>query len=477
MMRMIYLKIVGVACLLIILGSSTLHAQQVKNVLIFLVDDLRPELGSYGNKIIKTPHIDQLASEGMVFNRAYAQQAICAPSRMSILTGLRPETIGIYDLNTPLRSVHKYVLTMPQFFKNNGFTTVSIGKVYHHGQDDKENWSIYFPKEPNSYLKPENIQLVAQLEKEGKGGNGPAYESADVDDEAYKDGRVANNAIESLGKLVDDRFLMVIGLSKPHLPFNAPKKYWDLYNRNSLVIPSRTKPEHMYPTALTNWGELRAYHGIPADGELDDELTRTLIHGYYASISYIDAQVGKVMDALDELGLREETLVVFMSDHGYKIGEYGAWCKHTNFELDVRVPLIISKGKSDKNSGVSDALVENIDVFPTIIEASGLSKQKLDGISVMPLFKSPNLDWNKAAYSLYPRGKSIMGCTVTDGNWRYTEWRDSDSQEIKGVELYSTKDNKGIAERNLAHDSQFEKEKESMRLLLEKRFPRNRGSF
>ncbi|GAA0880251.1 sulfatase [Algoriphagus jejuensis] len=456
--------------------TGPLKAQQAKNVLIFLVDDLRPELGSYGNTLIKTPHTDKLAAEGMVFNSAYAQQAICAPSRMSILTGLRPETIGIYDIFTPLRSVHKDMLTMPQFFKKNGFTTVSIGKVYHHGHDDQENWTVYFPKEPNSYLDPDNAKLMARLEAEGKGGNGPAYESADVEDEGYKDGRVARDAIETLAQLGDERFLMVVGMSKPHLPFNAPKKYWDLYDRGSLVVPSRSKPEHMFSMALTNWNELRGYHGIPAEGDLDDELTRTLIHGYYASVSYIDAQVGKVMDALDTLGLREETLVVFMSDHGYKIGEYGAWCKHSNFELDVRVPLIISAGKSQKKTNTSDALVENIDVFPTIVEACGLERPSLEGKSLMPLLESPGQGWAEAAYSLYPRGEKVMGCTVTDGQWRYTEWRDSRSQEIKGVELYSVGE-KVRAEANLAGYAKYQKDEESMRLLLEKRFPRNRASF
>ncbi|MEN8776169.1 MAG: sulfatase [Polaribacter sp.] len=468
-----------IVLLLVTLSFSSIYAQKEKpNVLVFYVDDLRAELRCYGSKTAITPNIDKLAKDGVQFNKAYVQQAICAPSRMSTLTGLRPETLGIYSIFTPLRKVHKEVVTMPQLFKQNGYKTVSIGKVYHHGSDDKKEWSTYFPKEANSYVKPENIALLKRLKAEGvKPFKGPAYENADVADEEYKDGRVSKYAIETLHKVKNDPFLMFVGLSKPHLPYNAPKKYWDLYNKNDLKIPSREKPEGMYRLALSKWGELKGYYGIPKKGDLDDELTRTLIHGYHASVSYIDAQVGKVMQTLEELDLRKNTIVIFMSDHGYKIGEYGAWCKHSNEEVDVRVPLIISREnnfKKRKTNKVSNALVENVDIFQTLVDICNLKNAPItEGKSIVPVLNNPKKKWDKAAaYSVYARGKKIMGVTTTDGKWRYTEWRNSITNQNLGTELYQHK-NSVLSFVNLSGKKKYEKVEQRMKILLETKFPRN----
>jgi arylsulfatase A-like enzyme len=459
---------------------SKISAQnETPNILIFYVDDLRAELGCYGSQTAITPNIDKLASDGVMFNKAYTQQAICAPSRMSTLTGLRPETLGIYSIFTPLRKVHKDVVTMPQLFKDNGYKTVSIGKVYHHAIDDKSSWTNHFPKEENSYVKAENITLMENLKKEGKPVKGPAFEDADVEDEAYKDGRAAKYAIETLNQIKNDKFLMFVGLSKPHLPFNAPKKYWNLYNKNDFEIPSREKPKDVYRLALTNWGELRGYHNIPAEGDLNDDLTRTLIHGYHASISYVDAQVGKVMQTLEDLDLRKNTMVIFMSDHGYKIGEYGAWCKHSNVEIDVRVPLIISRETESTNrisGATSDALVENVDIFPTLVDLCNLEGPKSDGKSLLPVIDNPSMKWDKVATSVYPRGNKIMGCTATDGKWRYTEWRDPNTHEVLAAELYNHK-NSLISFENLSGNSKYSKVEEKMKTLLESQFPKNGKPF
>ena len=467
--------------LLLIMTLHSIKAQEKQNVLVFLIDDLRTELGCYGNDMVKSPNIDKLASEGTLFTRAYSQQGICAPSRISILTGLRPETVGIYDLFTPLRSVHKEMLTVPKYFKEHGYKTVSIGKVYHHGRDDIESWTNFTQKEPNSWASQSNLELIEKFQKEGRENTrGPAFENADVPDEGYKDGRATQHAIQTLKELKNDDFVMFVGLTKPHLPFNAPKKYWDLYDKDLFVVPSRNEPINMYTNALTNWNELRAYYGIPQEGTLDDNLTRDLIHGYYASISYMDAQVGKIMTTLDDLDLRKNTLVVFMSDHGYKIGEYGAWCKHTNFELDVRVPLIISNnydGSAPQEMQVSKALVENVDLFPTLVEACNLKMPDLDGKSLLPLLKNPDVTWNDGAYSLYPRGEKIMGCTVTDGLWRYTEWRDSQTQQVKSVELYNHSDGNPVAVENLAGKTAYKRVETKMKTLLRERFPRTNYSF
>lgn len=462
------------------LGFNLVAQEEKPNVLVFFVDDLRAELGCYGSKTAITPNIDALANDGVMFNKAYCQQAICAPSRMSVMTGLRPETLGIYSIFTPLRKVHKDVVTMPQLFKANGYNTISIGKVYHHAFDDKQSWTTHFEKEDNSYLKPENIALLARLKKEnGKKLNGPAYEDADVTDEAYKDGRAAKYAIETLHKVKNDKFLMFVGLSKPHLPFNAPKKYWDLYNRTNFKIPSRDKPQDAYRLALTKWGELKNYHGIPKKGDLDDDLSRTLIHGYHASVSYVDAQVGKVMKSLEDLDLRKNTMVIFMSDHGYKIGEYGAWCKHSNVEIDVRVPLIMSRegGYKKRKSGVtSNALVENVDIFKTLVDLCGLEGPVSDGKSLLPVIDHPKQEWDNSATSVYARGKNIMGCTTTDGQWRYTEWRDSKTHEILGAELYEHKDNL-LSFKNLSGHKSYSEIEFKMKTLLEIQFPRDGKPF
>ncbi|WP_298551336.1 sulfatase [uncultured Algibacter sp.] len=446
-------------------------AQKQPNVLIFLVDDLRNELGCYGNNIVKSPNIDTLAENGILFNKAYCQQAICAPSRMSILTGLRPETIGIYDIFTPMRKLRKDIVSMPQFFKANNYKTVSIGKVYHHSRDDKDVWDIYHAKEANTYVKAESMNLIKRLKKEGKKAKGPAFEKIDIEDEAYKDGRAANNAIKALKQLKDDKFLMVVGLSKPHLPFNAPKKYWDIYDKNSFKVPSRNKPEGMFRLSLSKWGELKNYSNIPDEGDLNDNLTKELINGYYACVSYIDAQIGKIVNTLNTLDLRKNTLIIFMSDHGYKLGEYGAWCKHSNMEIDTRVPLIINYGTKTKKMK-SDALVENIDILPTIAEACGLNIHKVDGRSLLPLIDNPNKAWNQAAYSLFPRGKKYMGCTVTNGKFRYTEWRDSKTKKVLSTELFNHETHL-ITDKNLSGNFEYEMVEANMKKLLLKQFPEN----
>ena len=465
----------SVFAIIFFLLSPLISGQDRHNVLVFLVDDLRPELGCYGSEFVQSPNIDALAEEGVLFEKAYCQQAICAPSRMSILTGLRPENIGIYSIFTPLRSKHPEMITLPQFFKENGYITVSIGKVYHHTIDDKENWSIHFPKERNAYVLPENRAIV----EEG-GGKGAAYECADVEDEAYKDGRTAQHAIETLDKIKDENFVMFVGLGKPHLPFNAPKKYWDLYDPMEFNIPLKKPPIGMSPLALTIWGELRGYHGIPQEDVLDDELSRTLIHGYYACVSYIDAQIGKVMQTLENLDLRENTIVVLMSDHGWKLGEYGAWCKHTNFELDVHVPMIISRetGYKKRKANVrSDALVENVDIFPTLAEFCGLNIHATDGRSILSLTEKPNAKGDAGSYSLYARGSKYMGVTATDGRWRYTEWRNSSDQSVISSELYPCEVDYSKQGKNLTGVQKYANVERQMKALLNEKFPQNNKPF
>lgn len=445
-----------------LLSLCALGAKQ-KNVLIFFIDDLRPELACYGEEGIQSPNIDSLASGGVLFERAYCQQAICGPSRISMLSGLYPDTSGIDDLWTPLRKALPKAMSMPRYFKERGFVTASFGKVYHHRIDDKINW-VELPDRPGQLYASRAV--LASIEKRKKAARdkglsqlevssaskGPAVECAEVEDEIYQDGAVAQQAVQSLRRNREKPFFMCVGFAKPHLPFAAPKRYWDLYERNQFDVPSRSLPEGAPSIAFTKWNELRSYLGIPKEGPLSDELTMELKHGYAASVSYADAQVGKVMAELDRLGLRDDTIVVLWGDHGYKLGDHGLWCKHTNLELDTRVPFIVSapgfgKGKRSK------ALVEMVDVFPTLAALTGGEiPSSCDGKSMEPILKDPNGSFRDFALSRYPRGSTI-GYSMRTDRWRYTEWINRDSRKIMFRELF---DHQGTQRslKNLAGDQE-----------------------
>lgn len=429
------------------------------NVLFIAVDDLRPQLGCYGHPHIKSPNIDRLASQGLRFDRAYCQQAVCAPTRASLLTGTRPDTTHVYDLQTPLNTVRPDLVSIPHHFKNNGYETISLSKVFHHPNEDPQGWSAQ-PWRPTGnwvgrgYLDPASIAAMKKndtaLRAESQGrkkkgkksepklGLGPAYEGPDVPDNAYQDGLTCERAIAELRRLRGKPFFLAAGFLKPHLPFNAPKKYWDLYSPGDLELPARNRwPENMPQVAGTEWGELRAYTGIPKTGPVDDATMRELIHGYYACVSFTDAQVGRLLGELDRLGLRENTAVILWGDHGWKLGDYGAWCKHTNFEIDTHVPLILSL-PGQKNAGAAtSALVEYVDIYPTLSEACGLEiPAQCEGKSMMPLVDNPRRKWKAAAFSQYPRGGGIMGYSMRTARWRYTEWIARNTGEVTARELY-----------------------------------------
>ncbi len=429
------------------------------NVLFIAVDDLRPQLGCYGKRQMKTPNIDRLAAEGMLFERAYCQQAVCAPSRVSLLTGARPDTTRVYDLRTPLDTVLPDLISLPHHFRRHGYQTVSLGKVYHHPNEDPQAWSVP-PWQPSGdwvgrgYLNPVSVYAVrqndavlraawesaarrAQATQRPEYGRGPAFEAADVPDNAYPDGKICEKAMEEMRRLKDQPFFLAVGFHKPHLPFNAPRRYWDLYSPEDLELPERNEwPEGMPDLAGSNWGELRAYTGMPQRGPVEETSKRLLIHGYYACVSFIDALVGRLLAELERLALRRNTMVVLWGDHGWKLGEYGAWCKHTNFEPDTRAPLLLSI-PGQKNAGAkTSALVEYVDIYPTLAEACGLPiPGHCEGLSLLPLVEDPQRKWKAAAFSQYPRGK-LMGYSMRTERWRYTEWIDRAGGEIKARELY-----------------------------------------
>lgn len=442
------------------------YALNPTNVLMVAVDDLRPEMGCYGRDYMVTPNIDKLAGEGLLFENAYCQQAVCAPSRISLMTGLRPDSTGIYDLEHPLDDNLPDTLTLFQHFKENGYKTICLGKIYHHTNDDHEYIDVLDRCSADAWVSKENVALRDRLRREAKAKgldpklkeyrhftHGPPYESADVPDNTYGDGICADRAIEELRRMGDQPFFLAVGFKKPHLPFIAPKKYWDLYDPDEIVIPAKDEPKGAPSAATTNWGELRNYHGVPDEGYVSDELARNLIHGYRASVSYIDAQLGRILEELDKQGLRENTLIVLWGDHGWKLGEYGDWCKHTNFELDTHVPLIYS-GPGVPKGKRSMALVEYIDIFPTLSQGAGLHDPKVEGLSSVPLFEKPNLKWKRAAFSQYPRSRG-MGYSIRSGKWRYTEWIDREGK-LAAQELYDHSKS-DVASENLAGHPEYAK--------------------
>ncbi|MEX2173377.1 MAG: sulfatase [Pirellulaceae bacterium] len=443
-----------------LIGSSPVAAQdaaQRPNVLFIAVDDLRPDLGCYGHPEAKTPHIDALASRGMVFRRAYCQQAVCSPTRTSLLTGLRPDSTKVYDLETHFRDTIPNVVTLPQYFKSNGYHSAGMGKIYHGGLDDAKSWS-----EPHQnpggagYVLAENKQRIAAGKAQGKAagkkgkalnraGRGAAFEMADVPDNAYADGSLAEMAVAKLGELKAKQqpFFLAVGFVKPHLPFNAPKKYFDLYDPVALRLAANPqRPKDAPPFAITDFGELRSYHGIPKEGPLDEPLARQLVHAYRAATSFTDANVGRLLAELDRLGLRENTIVILWGDHGWKLGEHGGWCKHTNVENDTRSPLILAAPAkmAATQPAYCDRLVEFVDIYPTLCDLAGLPLPKhLQGTSMQPLLGNPALPWKSAAFSQYPRmhaGRRLMGYALRTDRYRYVEWQDRKSKAIVAQELY-----------------------------------------
>ncbi len=396
------------------------------NVLFIAVDDLRPTLGVYGDHIAKTPNIDALARQGMVFTQAYSQIANCNPSRSSLLTGRRPDTTQIFDLSTHFRSTLPDAVTLPEYFKKHGYFTQSFGKVFHNairgGLEDPQSWSV-------------SSTPSAQDRNDGK-----AWAAPDVPDDQLEDGRMATLAVATLPGLKvllrDKPFFLAVGFRKPHLPFLAPKRYYDLYPLEQMPLAlNPAPPRDVPPVALNGVGELKRYDGMPKAGRVPDPTARELVRGYYASVSYTDAQVGRVLAELDRLGLRESTIIVLWSDHGWHLGEHEQWTKHTNFEESARVPLIISVPGQKNRGASSNGLVELVDLYPTLCELVGFKAPPgLEGLSLAPLLEDPNRPWKRAAFTQYPRD-NVMGHSMRTERYRYAEWAEPNHAPV-GVELY-----------------------------------------
>ncbi|WP_298493907.1 sulfatase [uncultured Algibacter sp.] len=399
------------------------------NILFIGIDDLRPELGCYGSDIAVSPNLDKLASDGLLFENAYCQQAICGPSRASLLTGIRPETSGVFHNYIKFREVNPNVVTLPQHFKNNGYETVYTGKIFHHGDlDEEKSWSRLPAldsmtakgiKKPIGFALVKNIKERAEtkkamVKKYGKVAKyglamGQAYESADVPDNTYGDGYHTELAIATMKEMIakgDKPFFLGLGFNKPHLNWVSPKKYWDLYDREKIKLSTQTEsPENGATMGLHPSFELRVRSGIPKKGEIDDELALTLKHAYLACVSYVDAQIGKMITALEEAGVRDNTIIIVWSDHGWHLGDMGIWGKATNYEIATRVPMMIWTPDMPKESQgkTTNALVELIDMYPTLTELAGIeTPTHVEGTSFKTLIENPNAEWKTAAFSQFP---------------------------------------------------------------------------
>ncbi len=402
----------------LLLTEAPAAPPEAPNVLFIAVDDLRPELNVYGAAHIHSPGIDQLASESLVFTRAFCNVPVCGASRASLLSGVRPGMHRFVGYDTYLEQDYPGVTSLPKHFKNNNYTTISNGKIYHHSDDDREAWhEVWKPKQPpgtswQNYVTDEN----RVLERGETRGN--PYENADVPDTAYFDGQIAQKSIADLKKLkkAGEPFFLAVGFLKPHLPFNAPSRYWDLYDSATIALPENYQQPASTPAkAFHNFGELRHYAGIPKEGPVSDEMAHTLIRGYYACVSYTDAQIGKLLDALEALDLDKNTIVVLWGDHGWNLGDHQLWCKHCNFASSLKVPLMVKvPGKSGKRT---DAITEYVDIYPSLAELAGLSlPPHLDGESFAPLIDGA------ASQDDFAIAKYQDGVTVVRGDLFYTEY-------------------------------------------------------
>ncbi len=493
---LILLLFIGLSC------TAPQTSPPPPNVLFIAIDDLRPELGAYGNTVIQTPHLDRLAEEGATFMRAYVQQAVCNPSRASLMTGLRPDALKVWDLQTDFRETVPDVVTLPQHFMAHGYHTAAIGKIYHNTLPDSASWSENklhidgYPFDPDAVYR-DSAQVAYQETRKQKiitDGDSVRYidqlgqwylkagstEAPDLPDNAYFDGAQTDVAVEKLAELKqrNQPFFFAVGYYRPHLPFNAPKKYWDLYDPAEIPTAANPDvPDNVPVMAMNNMRELRGYtdfNGVPhpIDGGVSEEDARRLKHGYYASVSYIDAQVGRLLEALDELGLAESTIVVVWGDHGWKLGEHNSWGKMTNFEIDAHAPWMMRV--PGQQGGVQvQGLVEFIDLYPTLSELAGLPiPDHVQGQSAVPLLEAPNAPGKPAVFTQFlregiwiaPDGIEYMGYSTRTDQYRYTRWVNWEAKAQVAEELYDHNADPGETV-NLAPNPEYSALLDSLRTL------------
>jgi iduronate 2-sulfatase len=463
-----------------VLWTTDSQARERPNVLLILVDDLKPALGCYGDPAGKTPHLDRLAARGVRFDAAYCNQAVCAPSRYNLMLGSRSTSTGLYHLGSRLRETLPGAVTLPQLFARHGWRTESLGKVFHIGHGNEGD--------PQSFQAPHwREKVIEYADPASKGGadltreeaffenrelgrvnelpRGMAFERPDVADEAYADGRVAVEAarrLEQARARLDqggEPFFMAVGFARPHLPFSAPLRYWEMQDVDKLPVPERTEPPEGMPAVagkrggeIANYAPLPDHAGFAAGERVSPELAAELVHGYYASMSYVDAQIGRVLEALERLELAESTIVVVWGDHGFHLGDLSFWTKHTNFEQATRIPLIFAGPGVTARGAATGQLAETVDILPTLADMAGLAvevPQPMDGVSLKAVLKDPAARVRDHATHVFPRGRAL-GRAVRDERFRLVEWKiPGDSDERAEIELYDCGPG-GVETRNIA---------------------------
>lgn len=466
--------------------TQTAQAAPRWNVLFLMADDLRCELGCYGSAAA-SPNIDGLAKEGLLFTRAYCQQAVCNPSRSSMLSGKRPDSLHLWSNGLHFREKNPDVVTLPQYFQQHGYLTYNAGKIFH-------NWHTDIHGDPISWSAPEFLHYanhgddkpMVDGEPPKDWATAPKCERRDVPDDAYYDGRVANEAIRMMSDLKEKQqpFFLAVGFWKPHSPFNAPASYWTRYDTEPPPPLTIGKPFGAPEIAFHDSREILGFG--PKRLKLTHQDEAEMRQGYYANVSYMDKQVAKVLSALKELGLRDSTIVVFVSDHGYHLGEHGLWAKTSCFEFDARVPLIIAPPNNYPHAGqTTDALVELVDLYPTLIEMNYIqpmtttTAKTLDGVSLVPILKDPTQSVQEAAFTQHPRpayfdrtDKGVpdaMGYSIRTATVRYTEWHDWETGQIVARELYDHIHDDAET-RNIVDDPHFAEAQADAVKLLNRQF-------
>lgn len=437
------------------------HAAEPRrpNVLLLCVDDLKPALGCYGDPLAVSPNIDRLASQGMRFDRAYCNQSVCAPSRNNLLLGSRSTSIGVYGLSRNFRSAVPDAVTLPQYFMRHGYRAEAIGKILHTGHgnhDDAASWSVPAVHEKVvEYLDPRNSANGRLTREEayftnqrlgdiGRLPRGAAWEITDSPDSAYADGRIADEGILRLRAAVGRRetpFFLALGFVKPHLPLTAPRRYYDLHRPERFPLASHARdPEGAPRYAGKVGGEIINYDPLTVETLKEERTQRQLLHAYYACVSFMDAQIGRVLDELERLGLAKDTIIVLWGDHGWHLGDHGYWTKHTNYEQANRIPLILVAPGVTRPGSVTTQLAETVDVFPTLVDLAGLpasaGPQPMDGLSLVPVLRDGSRSLRDHAYHCFPRGER-MGRAIRTQRHRLVEWKKPGaSPEIADLELY-----------------------------------------